>query len=90
MTPEELRQAREALGLTQQQLTDLLKASLRSVKGWEAGELARRANGVPHPVALLLRLAVKYPQVRRELGIEQMLRGAHVVARQKRLKGWTG
>lgn len=90
MTSREFAAARQALGLTGEQVAAMLQTHLRTVRGWEQGMRNGAPAEVPHPVALLMRLAVKYPAVRRDIGIEQILRGAHVVARQKRLKGWTG
>lgn len=41
-TPETIRDRREALGWTQQQLADALGVSLRSVTAWERGEATPR------------------------------------------------
>ena len=37
MTPSQLKEARQALGLTQEQLADEIGASLASVRNWEQG-----------------------------------------------------
>ena len=37
MTPSQLKVARQALGLTQEQLADEIGASLASVRNWEQG-----------------------------------------------------
>ena len=37
MTKEQLKQARQTLGLTQEQLADEIGASLASVRNWEQG-----------------------------------------------------
>lgn len=37
MTPDELREIRERLGLTQTQLADLLETTQESVSRWETG-----------------------------------------------------
>lgn len=37
MTQEQLKQARQSLGLTQEQLADEIGASLASVRNWEQG-----------------------------------------------------
>ena len=37
MTGSELKQARQSLGLTQEQLADEIGASLASVRNWEQG-----------------------------------------------------
>ena len=60
MMPDEVKEARAALGLTQKQLAEALelesKLSKDTVRGWEAG---RRAVGGPEGVAirLLVRMA---------------------------------
>lgn len=40
MTPEQFKQIRSDLGITQKQLAEGLKSSLRSVQRWESGERA--------------------------------------------------
>jgi transcriptional regulator with XRE-family HTH domain len=71
MTPDEMAIARKTLGLTQAEFAAAFHVSPRAVGGWEQGG---RNNGypgaVPRPLALLVRLALKYPAVRRELGIK--------------------
>lgn len=67
MTPEELTQAREALGLRQIELARLLETTGRTVRAWENGTPRWR---IPFAVAALMRLAVKSAMVRRELGIK--------------------
>lgn len=47
MTPDEIRQFRSALGLSQRKAADLLGVSRRTVEDWEAGR--RRA---PHYLRL--------------------------------------
>ena len=42
-TPSEIRQAREAAGLTKTQAADLLHSSLRAWQMWEAGDRAMHA-----------------------------------------------
>ena len=37
MTPAQLKEARQSLGLTQEQLADEIGASLASVRNWEQG-----------------------------------------------------
>lgn len=37
MTPAELKQARQSLGLTQHQFSEWMGVSVRTVKHWEAG-----------------------------------------------------
>lgn len=37
MTPSQLKEARQSLGLTQEQLADEIGASLASVRNWEQG-----------------------------------------------------
>ena len=56
MTPDELKAARNALGLSARQLADKLemrgKWTDRTVRAWESG---RYATGVPGPVAVAVR-----------------------------------
>lgn len=49
MTPEELKQAQATLVLTNQQLADRLRVSLRAVEMWRQG-----SRPVPGPVAAFL------------------------------------
>ena len=46
MTPEQFRQARRKLGLSQAQLGDLLDTAPRTIRKWETGERS------PNPVAV--------------------------------------
>lgn len=55
MTPEELRQTREKLGLTQAELSEkLLISDGRTVRRWEAGDRA-----IPGPAIAALRYMLK-------------------------------
>jgi putative transcriptional regulator len=70
VTPDELKAAREKLGVTQVEFAKALEVSLRTLSGWEQG--VRNDNTkhtIPAPVALLVKLALRHPVVRRELGI---------------------
>lgn len=61
-TPAQIRAARDAAGLTQQQAAELVYATLRTWQNWEAedGDEARRM----HPGLFeLFELKVKYPDV---------------------------
>ena len=49
MTPPDFKQARQSLGLTQQQLADTLDCSLSSIGKWERGEVV-----IPVVVALAM------------------------------------
>jgi transcriptional regulator with XRE-family HTH domain len=69
MTPQKLKAARERLGLTQHQFAKAFQVSPRAVGGWEQGVRNGHAHAIPAPVALLVRFALKYPDVRRKLGI---------------------
>jgi DNA-binding transcriptional regulator YiaG len=51
MTPDELADIRERLGMTKSQLADHLDIDPRTVRRWELGEVE-----IPKPVAMLLRL----------------------------------
>lgn len=69
MTPDELRQARAALGLTGLELANVLDVSDRTVRAWESGARDGKPSPIPQSIAVLVRLALKYASVRRELGI---------------------
>lgn len=66
MNPDEFRQAREALGLKGLDFARIFHVSDRTVRAWESGATRWR---IPFATAMLIKLAVKFPQVRRELGI---------------------
>lgn len=70
MTPDELKAARAQLGLTQSEFARAFQVSPRAVGGWEQGERNGRPHAIPKAVALLVRIALKHPTVRRELGIK--------------------
>jgi DNA-binding transcriptional regulator YiaG len=70
MTPAELKAARAALGLTQPEFAKAFRVSPRAVGGWEQGVRNGRKASMPKPVALLVRIALKHPTIRRELGIK--------------------
>jgi transcriptional regulator with XRE-family HTH domain len=69
MTPEELRAARAAFGLTGAEFAQVFDVTARTVRGWEAGHRDGKPSPVPRPIAVLVRLALKHASVRRELGI---------------------
>ena len=69
MTPEELKAAREQLGLTQVEFAKAFDVSLRAVTGWEQGVRNGREHAIPAPVALLVKTALRHRVVRLELGI---------------------
>lgn len=69
MTPDEVKTAREALGLTQAGFAKAFQVSPRAIGGWEQGMRNGREHAIPAPVALLVRFALKHPEIRRELGI---------------------
>lgn len=54
MTPSEIRQARQSLGLTQQKFGELLHAKIRTVQDWEAGKRNMTAS-----TAELLKIKIK-------------------------------
>ena len=86
MTPEELRAARAAFGLTGAEFAQVFDVSDRTVRGWEAGQRDGNPAPVPRPIAVLVRLALKHASVRRELGIPPI--GKVKLARpQANLKG---
>ena len=70
MTPNEIKAARAQLGLTQAEFAEAFKVDLRTVGGFEQGERNGRPSKMPPSLALLVRLALRHPTVRRELGIK--------------------
>lgn len=65
MSPDQFRDARYRLGLSQADFADLFGiASDRTVRRWEEGE-----KDIPGPVVILVELALKYADVRRHLGL---------------------
>ena len=70
MTPEELKAARAALGVTQEEFAKAFKVDYRAVGAWEQGVRNGRASKVPPAIAQIVRLALRHPVVRRELGIK--------------------
>ncbi len=70
LLPDEIRRNREALGLTQKELAELMQEHAETVARWErGGQLQSRS------MDLLLRLFFKLPQVRQELGMIQATNG---------------
>jgi DNA-binding transcriptional regulator YiaG len=69
MTPEELRAARKAFGLTQTEFANVFDVNIRTVKAWEAGHRDGKPAPVPRPIAVLVRLAQEQASVRLALGI---------------------
>jgi DNA-binding transcriptional regulator YiaG len=70
MTPDEIRAARAQLGMTQAEFATAFKVDLRSIGGWEQGSRNGRPSTMPPSLALLVRLALRHPMIRRELGIK--------------------
>jgi transcriptional regulator with XRE-family HTH domain len=70
MTPEEIKAAREKLGLTQAEFAKAFQVSPRAIRGWEHGERNGRPHAIPPVIALLVKFAVKHATIRRELGIK--------------------
>lgn len=69
MSPDEFKQAREALGLKRSQFARLFQTTDRTVRAWE-NDGDTKWREIPFAVATLVKLAVKFPMVRRELGIQ--------------------
>ena len=69
MTPNELRAARKAFGLTQTEFANIFDVNIRTVKAWEAGHRDGRPAPIPRPIAVLVELALKQASVRLALGI---------------------
>lgn len=59
MTPDEFREIRIALGLTQIDLAKALGVVARTVRKWESQEDLSSARSIPEPVARIMRLAQK-------------------------------
>lgn len=78
MTPDELKSARHRLGLS---ISGFCRAfgvaNERTVRGWEVGFRGDLPAPVPPPVALLVRLAVEFQNVRQWLGIPERRRSSH-------------
>ena len=70
MTPDEIKAARAKLGLTQTEFAEAFKVDVRTVGGFEQGERNGRPSKMPPSLALLVRLALRHPMIRRELGIK--------------------
>jgi putative zinc finger/helix-turn-helix YgiT family protein len=67
LTPEEIREKRKRLGLTQEQFANHLKVAKETVSRWErGGQIQQRA------MDLLLRLFFDEPQVRYRLGFREV------------------
>ena len=69
MTPDELKAARAAFGLTAAEFARAFNVNPRTMRGWKAGAATRKPMAIPVPIAILVRLALKNATVRRELGI---------------------
>lgn len=69
MTPAEFTEARQALGLRRSELARLFETTDRTVRAWE-NDVDTKWRPIPFAVATLIRLAVKYPKIRHELGIK--------------------
>lgn len=71
MTPQELKSARRALGLSAEGFASRFGvASGRTVRRWEAGEREGGAPApIPRPVAILVDLALHVPGVRERMGL---------------------
>ena len=81
MSPDEFTQAREALGLTRADLARLFQTTDRTVRAWENdADSDTKWRAIPFAVAALMTLAVKYPKVRRELGIKTTRKGKQAAA----------
>ena len=81
MTPEEFTAARQALGLKRIELARLFETTDRTVRAWENDvSTDTKWRAIPFAVAMLIKLAVKYPKVRRELGIKARPKGEQAPA----------
>jgi DNA-binding transcriptional regulator YiaG len=65
VTPDELKDARHALGLSAESFARVVNVeSGRTVRRWESGE-----RDIPGPVQVIVDLALNIPAVRKRLGI---------------------
>jgi len=64
MTPDDLRSAREALGLTGDKLARIAQSNARTVRRWEAGD-----REIPGPMRALVEALMSSRAVRRHFGV---------------------
>ena len=69
MTAAELRQARNRLGVSGAEFARAFDVSERTLRSWEGAIHNKRLIPVPRAVAILTKLALKNPSIRRELGL---------------------
>jgi transcriptional regulator with XRE-family HTH domain len=69
MTADELRQARSQLGVSGAEFARAFDVSERTLRSWEGAIHNKRLIPVPRTVAILTKLALKNPSIRRELGL---------------------
>jgi DNA-binding transcriptional regulator YiaG len=70
MTAEELKEARHFLGLSVNDLADLLGVDERTLRAWEHGERHGKPNTVPGSVSLLMYILIKCKPARKLIGLE--------------------
>ena len=68
MTADELRQARNRLGVSGAEFARAFDVSERTLRSWEGAIHNKRLIPVPRAVAILTKLALKNPSIRLELG----------------------
>jgi len=67
MTPQEFTDLRYRLDLTQRELAEIIGlTSERNIRRWEEGERV-----VPQSIIILMDLIIRFPEVRRYLGVRQ-------------------
>ncbi|MBA3895125.1 MAG: hypothetical protein H0X69_15815 [Gemmatimonadales bacterium] len=64
MSADELRELREGWDVSQGEFAAVIGASRQAVVSWETEEGSDHARGVPGPVAVLVRLLDKRPELR--------------------------
>ena len=69
MTGDELRQARNRLGVSGAEFARAFDVSERTLRSWEGAIHNKRLIPVPRAVAILTKLALKNQSIRRELGL---------------------
>ena len=69
MTAAELQHARKRLGVTGAEFARAFDVHERTLRSWEGAIHKGRLVPVPKAVAILTRLMLKNPSIRRELGL---------------------
>ena len=71
MTADELKDAREQLGLSVNGLAELLEVDERTVRAWEFGERHGKPNTVPGSVSLVMFILMNCKPARKLVGLPE-------------------